>query len=146
MKSVIPPYIAHKFIELTKTKSVFLNCELIEASENSVSGMISNMQRIHKLSVPHARHTDKRVNWKGCLWWKCTEKRKGVYSTAEHSSEQVWCWQTCRPNSPSEDLHREMSFLIVSWRYVYFAMFLDFIIHCFVFLITGICLNISVIT
>lgn len=61
LKSVIPPYIAHKFIELTQTKSVFLNCEPIEASENSVSGIISNMQRIHKLSVPDARQTDKRV-------------------------------------------------------------------------------------
>lgn len=35
-----PTYIPHPYLEKTKEKSVFLNCDLIEASENSSQGMI----------------------------------------------------------------------------------------------------------
>lgn len=132
VKSVVPPYIAHKFIELTKTKSVFLNCELIEASENSASGMISIMQRIHELSVPHARQTDKRVIERVVFGGDVlTNERAKI--TAQQNMQLNKCdvdklvGLIHRP----EGLHREMNFLIVSGRDVHFVLFLDFIFYCF---------------
>lgn len=112
VKSVIPPYIAHKFIELTKTKSVFLNCELIEASENSASGMISIMQRIHELSVPHARQTDKRVIERVVFGGDVLTNERAF--TAQQNMQLNKCdvdklvGLIHRP----EGLHREMNFLI----------------------------------
>lgn len=35
-----PTYISHPYMEKTKEKSVFLNCDLIEASENSSQNII----------------------------------------------------------------------------------------------------------
>ena len=50
-----PKYIEHEFMEKAKEKSVFLNCDLIDASENSSQGMIEILQRVHQLAVPHVR-------------------------------------------------------------------------------------------
>ena len=48
-----PEHILHPYIEMTKQKSVILNCDLIEASENSSQGMIEILQKVHTLAVPN---------------------------------------------------------------------------------------------
>ena len=48
-----PEYISHPFIEKTKTKSTVLNCDLIEESENSNAGMITILEKLHEMVVPH---------------------------------------------------------------------------------------------
>lgn len=47
-----PDYIPHRFMHLTKKKSLFMNSDLIDASENSSQGMITIMQKVHELAVP----------------------------------------------------------------------------------------------
>jgi hypothetical protein len=42
-----PAYIPHPYLEKTKQKSVFLNCDLIEASENSSQGMCIQFEHVH---------------------------------------------------------------------------------------------------
>nr|XP_022328665.1 uncharacterized protein LOC111127726 isoform X1 [Crassostrea virginica]XP_022331633.1 uncharacterized protein LOC111129505 isoform X1 [Crassostrea virginica] len=119
-ESVIPPYVTHKFIELTKAKSLFLNCELIEASENSASGMISIMQRIHELSVPHARLTDKKV-YERVVFGGDVLTNERAFSAQQNmqlnrSDVDRLVGLIHRP----EGLHREMNFLLM-----YFCVYED---------------------
>jgi hypothetical protein len=122
IQSVLPPYVAHKFIELTKTKSLFLNCELIEASENNASGMISIMQRIHELAVPHARQTDKSVYERVVFGGDVLTNERAF--TAQQNMQLNKCdvdklvGLIHRP----EGLHREMNLLQVIF-YLIFVMF-----------------------
>lgn len=44
-----PTYISHPYMEKTKEKSIFLNCDLIEASENSSQGIIKNEKKLNVL-------------------------------------------------------------------------------------------------
>lgn len=39
-----------------KQKTLFLNCDLIDASENSSQGMIEILQKVHNIAVPHLRN------------------------------------------------------------------------------------------
>lgn len=43
-EKVLPKYIPHEFIEITKQETVFFNVDLIDASENSIEGMIHILQ------------------------------------------------------------------------------------------------------
>lgn len=53
--------IKHEYIHKTKQKSVILNCDLVDASENTSEGMIHILQEIHKLAVPHRQQGQKKV-------------------------------------------------------------------------------------
>lgn len=48
-----PEYITHPFMEKTKKKSTVLNCDLIDESENSNTGMITILEKVHEMVVPH---------------------------------------------------------------------------------------------
>lgn len=43
-EKVLPKYIPNEFIEITKQETVFFNVDLIDASENSIEGMIHILQ------------------------------------------------------------------------------------------------------
>lgn len=49
----VPAYIEHPHVQSTKQKTKFLNCFLIEESENSGEGMIRILQSIMDRFVPH---------------------------------------------------------------------------------------------
>lgn len=138
-ESVIPPYVTHKFIELTKAKSLFLNCELIEASENSASGMISIMQRIHELSVPHARLTDKKV-YERVVFGGDVLTNERAFSAQQNmqlnrSDVDRLVGLIHRP----EGLHREMNFLLVSLLcFVIFLFCVMFSKFSFLFLLKSV--------
>ena len=138
-ESVIPQYVTHKFIELTKAKSLFLNCELIEASENSASGMISIMQRIHELSVPHARLTDKKV-YERVVFGGDVLTNERAFSAQQNmqlnrSDVDRLVGLIHRP----EGLHREMNFLLVSLLcFVIFLFCVMFSKFSFLFLLKSV--------
>lgn len=104
-----PTYISHPYMERTKEKSVFLNCDLIEASENS-QGMITILQRIHHLTVPHIdSETPETIVFDGDVLtndraFSAQEAMQNVPSEFESLSGLIH-----RP----EVLHREMNFLLV---------------------------------
>lgn len=50
---LLPKCIKHEYMEQTSKKSVFLNSELIDSSENSSEGMIRIMQHIHRFAVSY---------------------------------------------------------------------------------------------
>lgn len=50
---LLPNYIQHPHTAKTSQKSVFINSDLIDESENSYDGMIRIMQRVHSLAVPY---------------------------------------------------------------------------------------------
>nr|XP_034321927.1 uncharacterized protein LOC117688213 [Crassostrea gigas]XP_034321928.1 uncharacterized protein LOC117688213 [Crassostrea gigas] len=105
-----PTYISHPYMEKTKEKSIFLNCDLIEASENSSQGMITILQRIHHLAVPHVdNETPERIVFGGDVLtneraFSAQEAMQNVPSEFESLSGLIH-----RP----EGLHREMNFLLV---------------------------------
>ncbi|KAK3082515.1 hypothetical protein FSP39_020178 [Pinctada imbricata] len=112
LKCDIPLYIPHEFIEKTQTKSVFLNCELIEASENSASGMISIMERVHDLAVPHTRQENKvieRIVFGGDVL--TNERAFTAQQNMQLNKSEVdrFAGIIHRP----EGLHRQMNFLLV---------------------------------
>lgn len=49
---LLPNYIQHPHTAKTSQKSVFINSDLKDESENSSDGMIRIMQRVHSLAVP----------------------------------------------------------------------------------------------
>lgn len=49
-------HLQHKHMEQMKQKTLFLNCDLIDASENSSQGMIEILQKVHNIAVPHLRN------------------------------------------------------------------------------------------
>lgn len=51
-EKVLPKYIPHEFIEITKQKTVSFNADLIDASENSTEGMIHILQIYTTLLYP----------------------------------------------------------------------------------------------
>ncbi|XP_061170360.1 uncharacterized protein LOC133179678 [Saccostrea echinata] len=109
-----PKHIEHIYMNQVRKKSVFLNCDLIEASENSSQGMIEILQKVHQLAVPHVRdNPDKNV------------LEKVVFGGDVLTNERAFSAQEAMQNSPSEyesllgvihrpeGLHREMNFLLV---------------------------------
>ncbi|KAH3697510.1 hypothetical protein DPMN_085012 [Dreissena polymorpha] len=57
IKVSYPSYIDHPYTHITSKKSIVLNCDLIDASENSSQGMIKILQNVHDLAVPHSSDT-----------------------------------------------------------------------------------------
>ena len=58
LKKCIPEYIDHPYIKEASKKSTFLNCELLDANENTSEGIINIMKHIHDKYVPSTK-TDK---------------------------------------------------------------------------------------
>lgn len=56
VKEQFPKHLQHKHMEQMKQKTLFLNCDLIDASENSSQGMIEILQKVHNIAVPHLRN------------------------------------------------------------------------------------------
>ena len=57
----VPSCIPHPYMEETSQKSKFLNCELIEKSENDSEGIIHIIQQIHKNYIPHTSGDNPKV-------------------------------------------------------------------------------------
>ncbi|XP_048763890.2 uncharacterized protein LOC125671936 isoform X1 [Ostrea edulis] len=109
-----PKYIEHMYMDQMRKKSVFLNCDLVDASENSSQGMIEILQRVHQLAVPHVRENPEK-----------NVLEKVVFGGDALTNERAFSAQEAMQNSPSEyesllgvihrpeGLHREMNFLLV---------------------------------
>lgn len=110
VKDAYPVYIDHPFTEITKEKSIILNSDLIDASENSTQGMINILQKVHELAVPHV---DGRV------------EQKLVFGGDVLTNERAFSAQQAMQNGDTEfhclfgivhrpeGLHREFNFLLV---------------------------------
>lgn len=113
-EKVLPKYIPHEFIEITKQKTVFFNADLIDASENSTEGMIHISQKIHNLVVPHCVVDSKEI---------CEPV---VFGGDVLTNERAFGAQLAMFNNKSEfenllgvihrpdGLHRQMNFLLVT--------------------------------
>ena len=105
------------YMDQMKKKSVFLNCDLIDACENSSEGMIKILQIIHELAVPHVRNNPN----KDVLW-------KVDFVGDVLTNERAFSAQEAMQNSPAEyesllgviyrpeGLHIEMNFLLVQYQ------------------------------
>lgn len=110
-------YIEHKCLDQMRKKSAFLNCDLVEASENSSDGIIKILQRVHQLAVPHVRN----IPGENVL-------EKVVFGGDVLTNETAFSAQEAMQDSPSEyesllgifhrpeGLHREMNFLLVYFK------------------------------
>ncbi|KAL4219951.1 Translation initiation factor [Mactra antiquata] len=108
--SSYPEYIVHPYIEQTKQKSVILNCDLVDASENTSQGMIEILQQVHNLTVPHKEGT---------------LIEKVVFGGDVLTNERAFSAQSAMQNNKSdfdklmgvihrpEGLHRQFNFLLV---------------------------------
>lgn len=107
-----PQYIDHDYMHLTKQKSDVLNCELIEESENSSTGMIKILQHIHEIVVPHIDNKEKladRVVFGGDVL--TNERAFSAQAAMQNNSSDFDCLKGVihRP----EGLHRQFNFLSV---------------------------------
>lgn len=50
-------------LDQIRKKSAFLNCDLVETSENSSDGMIAILQRVNQLALPHFRNIPGKMFW-----------------------------------------------------------------------------------
>ena len=115
LKACLPSYIVHEFIEKTKKKSTFLNCDLVDESENSSQGMIAILQKVNKLVFPTIEQ-DKTQS----------VASKIVFGGDVLTNERAFSAQEAMQNGNSEydmlgglihrpeGLHREMNFLLVT--------------------------------
>ncbi|XP_056016938.1 uncharacterized protein LOC125674871 [Ostrea edulis] len=120
---LLPNNIQHPYIEKTSQKSVFINCDLIDESENSSDGMIRILQRVHSLAVPYINENIEKVVLGGDV---LTNERALSAQQAMRNNE------TCdekllgvihRP----EGLHRQMNFLMVTfhhWNLLFLVYFI----------------------
>lgn len=104
-------------LDQIRKKSAFLNCDLVETSENSSDGVIAILQRVNQLALPHFRN----IPGKNVL-------EKVVYGGDVLTNERAFSPQETMQNSPSEyesllgiihkpkGLHREMNFLLVYFK------------------------------
>lgn len=110
VKDCYPNYIVHQFVDITKEKSVVLNCDLIDASENSSQGMIEILQKVHKLAVPHTQDTVvQKIVFGGDV---LTNERAFSAQEAMQNNSNAFdslCGIIHRP----EGLHRQFNFLQV---------------------------------
>lgn len=95
----------------TSQKSVFINCDLIDESENSSDGMIRIMQRVHSLAVPIIDGTVEKVVLGGDV---LTNERAMSAQQAMRNNESSYEKLLGVIHRP-EGLHRQMNFLMVSW-------------------------------
>ena len=128
----LPEYIEHPYIEKTKERSVVLNSDLIDASENCAQGMITILQKIHELGVPKLEvGENKRVIERVVFG--------GDVLTNERAFSAQEAMQTSSVNNKTdydslyglihrpEGLQRQMNFLLVyaqlawSCKFVYFV-------------------------
>lgn len=110
-EKLLPNYIPHPQIEKTSQKSVFINCDLIDESENSSDGMIRIMQRVHSLAVPFIDGTVEKVVLGGDV---LTNERAMSAQQAMRNNESSYEKLLGVIHRP-EGLHRQMNFLMVSW-------------------------------
>lgn len=110
LKRLLPKYIWHPHLEKTSQKSVFINCDLIDESENSSDGMIRIMQRVHSLAVPYAEENIEKVVLGGDV---LTNERAMSAQQAMRNNESSYEKLLGVIHRP-EGLHRQMNFLMVS--------------------------------
>ncbi|XP_056022462.1 uncharacterized protein LOC125673117 [Ostrea edulis] len=125
---LLPNNIQHPYIEKTSQKSVFINCDLIDESENSSDGMIRILQRVHSLAVPHINENIEKVVLGGDV---LTNERALSAQQAMRNNE------TCdekllgvihRP----EGLHRQMNFLMVTFHHWNLLFLVYFILRAYI--------------
>jgi hypothetical protein len=108
-KRLLPKYIWHPHIEKTSHKSVFINCDLIDESENSSDGMIRIMQRVHSLAVPYVEENIEKVVLGGDV---LTNERAMSAQQAMRNNESSYEKLLGVIHRP-EGLHRQINFLMV---------------------------------
>lgn len=113
LQKCVPVCITHDFMDKTKQKSVILNCDLVEASENSSEGMITILQNVNKL-VFQAVEKDQKIT------------DRVVFGGDVLTNERAFAAQEAMQNARSdydmlgglvhrpEGFHREMNFLLVT--------------------------------
>lgn len=107
---LLPKYIEHPYLEKTSQKSVFINCDLIDESENSSDGMIRILQRVHSLAVPYIDDNIEKVVLGGDV---LTNERAMSAQQAMRNNESCDEKLVGVIHRP-EGLHRQMNFLMVA--------------------------------
>ena len=113
LKCHVSQYIPHEFIEKTRQKSVCLNCELIEESENSASGMITILERVHQLAVPHVRQDDKKVIERVVFGGDVLTNERAFTAQQNMQLNKSEMDRLAGIIHRPEGLHRQMNFLLV---------------------------------
>jgi hypothetical protein len=109
----VPKYITHEYMNDTKVRSVILNCDLVEASENSSEGMITILQNVNNLvfqAVERERRITNRVVFGGDV---LTNERAFSAQQAMQNAKSDYDTLVGLVHRP-EGLHREMNFLLVT--------------------------------
>ena len=106
---LLPNYIQHPHTAKTSQKSVFINSDLIDESENSSDGMIRIMQRVHSLAVPPIDGSIEKVVLGGDV---LTNERAMSAQLAMRNNESSFEKLLGVIHRP-EGLHRQMNFLMV---------------------------------
>jgi len=103
-------HIHHPYMHLLKQKSEVLNCELVEESENSSTGMIKILQKVHELAVPHVEgNLSDRVVFGGDV---LTNERAFSAQAAMQNNKTGFDSLQGLIHRP-EGLHRQFNFLSV---------------------------------
>ncbi|KAK3085431.1 hypothetical protein FSP39_003218 [Pinctada imbricata] len=113
VKKCVPEFINHDFISRTKEKSVILNCDLVEASENTSEGMITILQNVNKLvfqAVGQNQKIKDRIVFGGDV---LTNERAFAAQEAMQNAKSDYDMLDGLVHRP-EGLHREMNFLLVT--------------------------------
>lgn len=115
-KESFPKHLEHKHMDQMKKKTEFLNCDLIDASENSSQGMIEILQRVHSIAIPHSRGKQQK-----------DVLEKVVFGGDVLTNERAFSAQEAMQNTSDkfdaldgvihrpEGLHRLMNFTLVSF-------------------------------
>lgn len=119
VKEQFPKHLQHMHMEQMKQKTLFLNCDLIDASENSSQGMIEILQKVHNIAVPHLRNEKQK-----------DVLEKVVFGGDVLTNERAFSAQEAMQNTADkfdglggiihrpEGLHRLMNFTLVSCNIV----------------------------
>jgi hypothetical protein len=111
----VPDFIQHPYIKETSKKSVIINSDLVDASENSSEGMIKINNKIHEDFVPQNTHGNcaQKIVFGGDV---LTNER--AFSAQLNVKNGLTSFsQTAGIIHRPEGLHREMNFVLVTCTY-----------------------------
>ncbi|XP_061187058.1 uncharacterized protein LOC133195217 [Saccostrea echinata] len=118
LQKCVPGCITHDFMDKTRKKSVILNCDLVEASENSSEGMITILQNVNKLvfqAVEKDQKITDRVVFGGDV---LTNERAFTAQEAMQNAKSDYDMLGGLVHRP-EGFHREMNFLLGIFQLFY---------------------------
>ena len=105
-----PEYITHPFMENNKKKSTVFNCNLIDESENSNTDVITILEKVYELVVPHVNNgISQKVVFGGD---DLTNIRAFTAQEAIQNNDTLFDCDLGIIHRP-EGLHRQLNFLSV---------------------------------